>query len=73
MHAAWHAGGKAAPPSVILDTAGRSQLDDAMMGELAAIQAEVHPAEILLVADAMTGQEAVNIAEGFQGRLPSPG
>ncbi|NIM92449.1 MAG: signal recognition particle protein [Anaerolineales bacterium] len=54
---------------VILDTAGRSQLDQDMMQELQAINAQVNPTEILLVADAMTGQEAVNIAQGFQSPL----
>ncbi|MGC9467287.1 MAG: signal recognition particle protein [Anaerolineae bacterium] len=54
---------------VILDTAGRLQIDDAMMAELAAIRDRVHPTEILLVADAMTGQEAVNIAQGFHERV----
>jgi signal recognition particle subunit SRP54 len=51
---------------LILDTAGRSQLDDALMEELRAIQSRVDPAEVLLVADAMIGQEAVNIAKGFR-------
>lgn len=51
---------------VILDTAGRSQLDDALMQELKAITERIHPAEILLVVDAMIGQEAVNIAAGFR-------
>jgi signal recognition particle subunit SRP54 len=50
---------------VILDTAGRQQIDDSLMGELASIKEAVHPVESLLVADAMTGQEAVRIAEGF--------
>ena len=67
--AALAAAGKAGATAVLLDTAGRSQLDEAMMDELAAIQREVRPTEVLLVADAMTGQEAVNIAEGFQRRL----
>jgi len=58
---------------VISDTAGRSQLDDEMMAELVAISGRLRPAEILLVADAMTGQQAVNIALGFQGRLPLSG
>ncbi len=51
---------------IILDTAGRSQLDNALMNELQAIQGRVKPAEVLLVADAMIGQEAVNIASGFR-------
>jgi signal recognition particle subunit SRP54 len=54
---------------VILDTAGRSQLDEGMMDELRDIRDAVAPAEILLVADAMTGQEAVNIAHGFDQAL----
>ncbi|NIS80023.1 MAG: signal recognition particle protein [Anaerolineales bacterium] len=54
---------------VILDTAGRSQLDQLMMDELSAIRDRIDPVEILLVADAMTGQEAVNIAKGFQEPL----
>jgi signal recognition particle subunit SRP54 len=51
---------------VILDTAGRSQLDQTLMDELQAIQRRVTPAETLLVVDAMIGQEAVNIAKGFR-------
>jgi signal recognition particle subunit SRP54 len=51
---------------VILDTAGRSQLDDQLMDELHAITKRVAPAEVLLVVDAMIGQEAVNIANGFR-------
>ncbi len=54
---------------VILDTAGRLQIDDAMMAELEAIREAVKPQEVLLVADAMTGQEAVNIAQGFHERV----
>ena len=54
---------------VLLDTAGRLQIDDTMMTELVAIRERVHPTEILLVADAMTGQEAVNIAQGFHERV----
>jgi signal recognition particle subunit SRP54 len=51
---------------LILDTAGRSQLDQALMGELQAIKRRVDPVETLLVVDAMIGQEAVNIAKGFR-------
>ncbi len=51
--------------TVILDTAGRLQVDEALMDELVRMKAAVHPTEILLVVDAMTGQDAVNIAEGF--------
>jgi len=58
---------------VILDTAGRSQLDEDMMEELRGIAAQVHPTEVLLVVDAMTGQEAVNIAQGFRDVVPLTG
>ena len=54
---------------IILDTAGRLQIDDTMMAELEAIRDRVHPIEVLLVADAMTGQEAVSIASGFHERV----
>ncbi len=50
---------------VLLDTAGRLQIDDDMMDELRRLKAAVRPDEILLVADGMTGQEAVKIAQGF--------
>jgi signal recognition particle subunit SRP54 len=50
---------------VIVDTAGRLQIDERLMDELKQIKARTNPAEILLVADSMTGQEAVNIARGF--------
>jgi signal recognition particle subunit SRP54 len=55
--------------TVIIDTAGRLQIDDALMQELERIKAAVAPKEILLVADAMTGQEATNVARGFHDRL----
>lgn len=54
---------------VILDTAGRLQIDDEMMTELQAVQRVTTPVETLLVADAMTGQEAVNVAAGFHDRI----
>ena len=54
---------------VVLDTAGRLQIDEDMMTELEAIKKAVNPVETLLVADAMTGQEAVNVAAGFQQRV----
>jgi len=54
---------------IIIDTAGRLQMDEAMMREVEEIKARVKPAEVLLVADAMTGQEAVNIAEAFNKRV----
>jgi len=50
---------------VILDTAGRLHIDDALIGELKAINAAVPPTEVLLVVDAMTGQDAVNAASAF--------
>jgi signal recognition particle subunit SRP54 len=54
---------------VILDTAGRLQIDEEMMNELRHLKDAVHPDEILLVADGMTGQEAVKIAQGFDAAL----
>ncbi|HET9947944.1 MAG TPA: signal recognition particle protein [Longimicrobiales bacterium] len=54
---------------LIVDTAGRLQIDERLMDELQRIRAAVEPVEILLVADAMTGQEAVKIAEGFDQAL----
>ncbi|GFO60893.1 signal recognition particle protein [Geomonas silvestris] len=54
---------------VIYDTAGRHQIDDYLMEELEGIRDELAPREILFVADAMTGQEAVNVAGGFNDRL----
>ncbi len=54
---------------VLIDTAGRLQIDDTRMSELEDIKRISSPAEILLVADAMTGQEAVNIARGFNESL----
>ncbi|NPV71205.1 MAG: signal recognition particle protein [Firmicutes bacterium] len=55
--------------TVIIDTAGRLQVDENMMRELDEIRAAVNPDEVLLVADAMTGQEAVNVASTFHSRL----
>lgn len=54
---------------VILDTAGRLHIDDELMQELERIKAAISPHEILLVVDAMTGQDAVQVAESFHGRL----
>ena len=54
---------------VLLDTAGRLQIDDDMMNEVEEIKRRTNPNEVLLVADAMTGQEAVNIADTFNKRL----
>ena len=58
-----------APAPCIVDTAGRLQIDDEMMGELKRLKAAVTPHEILLVADGMTGQDAVRIAQGFHDAL----
>lgn len=58
---------------LILDTAGRSQIDDQLMGELDRLKALANPREILLVADAMLGQQSVAVAEGFHGRLALSG
>ncbi len=58
---------------VILDTAGRLQINEELMRELEAITARVSPHETLLVADAMTGQEAVRVAEGFSQYVPLSG
>jgi signal recognition particle subunit SRP54 len=54
---------------VLLDTAGRLQIDEQMMQELVRLRDAVHPDEILLVADGMTGQDAVRIAQGFNDAL----
>ncbi len=54
---------------LLFDTAGRLHIDDELMAELEAVKAKVHPHEILLVVDAMTGQVAVNVAETFHRRL----
>jgi signal recognition particle subunit SRP54 len=58
---------------VIIDTAGRLQIDDKLMDELQRIKKAVRPTEILLVLDAMTGQEAVNVATGFNDVLDVTG
>jgi signal recognition particle subunit SRP54 len=59
--------------TVILDTAGRLSLDEALMAEIAAVNAAVHPVETLLVVDAMTGQEAVGVAQSFAAAVPVTG
>ena len=59
--------------AVILDTAGRSQLDDEMMGELREFQGACQPDEVLLVVDGMIGQESVRMAEGFRASIPLTG
>ncbi len=61
--------GKARARTVIVDTAGRLQIDADMMHELTALKAAIKPHEILLVADGMTGQDAVRIASGFHEAL----
>jgi signal recognition particle subunit SRP54 len=58
---------------VLIDTAGRLHIDEELMDELEAINGAVHPHHILLVADAMTGQDAVNQAQGFNSRLDLTG
>ena len=58
---------------VILDTAGRLHVDDELMDELAAIKGRTSPADILLVADAMSGQDAVKVAEEFKARVDITG
>jgi signal recognition particle subunit SRP54 len=63
------AASKARARSVIVDTAGRLQIDDEMMQELVRLKAAIKPHEILLVADGMTGQDAVRIAKGFHDAL----
>src|SRR5450631_641743 len=54
---------------VLLDTAGRTTLDDAMMNEAAEVKRAANPHEVLLVADALTGQDAVNLARAFDQRV----
>lgn len=58
---------------VIVDTAGRLHIDETLMGELEDIKASINPSEILLVVDAMTGQDAVNVAETFNNTLDITG
>src|SRR5690349_24395818 len=58
---------------VILDTAGRLHVDEELMEELAAVRREAKPTNVLLVLDAMTGQEAVNVAQAFQDRIDFDG
>ena len=58
---------------VIIDTAGRLHVDDELMGELRQIKARVNPSEILLIVDAMTGQDAINVAENFNNDLDIDG
>ncbi len=58
---------------LLIDTAGRLHVDEKLMAELAVIKKKIHPSEILLVADAMTGQDAVNIAEAFDKKIDLTG
>jgi signal recognition particle subunit SRP54 len=58
---------------VLLDTAGRLHVDDQLMGEMKAVEAASNPAETLLVVDALTGQDAVNVARGFSAEVPLTG
>lgn len=58
---------------VIIDTAGRLHIDDELMAELVRIKGKINPTEILLVADAMTGQDAVNVAKQFNELLDITG
>jgi signal recognition particle subunit SRP54 len=58
---------------LILDTAGRLQIDEQMMNEIAQIQQKLKPSNILLVVDAMTGQNAVQVAQAFHAKLPLTG
>jgi signal recognition particle subunit SRP54 len=59
--------------TIILDTAGRLSLDEALMAEIAAVNKAVAPVETLLVVDAMTGQEAVGVAQAFAAAVPVTG
>jgi signal recognition particle subunit SRP54 len=54
---------------VLLDTAGRTTVDEALMAEVAEVKAATQPHEVLLVADSLTGQDAVNTAKAFEGRV----
>ncbi|RME87348.1 MAG: signal recognition particle protein [Anaerolineae bacterium] len=70
---AFDAARKGGVSALIVDTAGRSQLDEELMDELRSIVARVSPVESLLVVDAMTGQEALHIAQGFRRAIPITG
>lgn len=65
--------GKEGADVVIADTAGRLHIDEVLMAELGRIKERIHPVEILLVADAMTGQDAVNVAKHFNEALDITG
>lgn len=66
-------GGKGGYSVVLVDTAGRSQLDSQLMDELRAIQKVANPVEVLLVVDSMIGQEALHVAEGFRDTVAITG
>jgi signal recognition particle subunit SRP54 len=70
---AFSSGEKGGVTVLIVDTAGRSQLDQALMDELHAISKRVQASEVLLVVDAMVGQEALHIAEGFRDSVSLTG
>jgi signal recognition particle subunit SRP54 len=59
--------------TVIVDTAGRLHIDDVMMSEVESVVSAAHPHEVLLVVDAMTGQDAIEAASAFKARLPISG
>ncbi|MBR2825429.1 MAG: signal recognition particle protein [Solobacterium sp.] len=59
--------------TVLIDTAGRLHIDEELMNELSLIEREVHPHDILLTVDAMTGQDIVNVATAFKDQLPLTG
>ncbi|MDF1527054.1 MAG: signal recognition particle protein [bacterium] len=65
--------GRAGCDTVIVDTAGRLHVDDDLMAEALALSGAVHPHETLLVADSMTGQDAVHVAESFHNKLKLTG
>jgi signal recognition particle subunit SRP54 len=65
--------GKAGSDLLIIDTAGRLHVDDLLMSELVRMKEKINPAEILMVADAMTGQDAVSVAKEFDDRLSLTG
>ena len=58
---------------LILDTAGRLHVDEALMAEMKSVAAVAMPAEVLLVVDSLTGQDAVNVAQSFSGEVPITG
>lgn len=65
--------GRAGCDTLIIDTAGRLHIDDDLMAEVSALSGTIHPHETLLVADAMTGQDAVQVAEAFHEKLKLTG